>query len=370
MANTTTLEGILAASGEKPAAAPTPTPTPSGPDPMNWSGYGWSYSGTRPDGQGNLDYVYVDAEGNEHFGFAGKDTNPKTAGTNPTGAAGATGTTGTALTAAQQQAQQNTLAAVMGVFTQYGLTSLADKIKQYVKDGYTGDTIAILLRDTEEYKQRFPAMSTLAAKGRAISESSYIQYEQTAAQLERQYGLPSGMLSGSVTELLQKDISATEMAERVQLASANSLMAPKELKDTLTNYYGINAGGLTAYFLDPDIAAPLLEKQSAAARIGSEAVRQGVAMDVYGAENLQELGITQQQAAQGFQQVASSRELFSGVGDITSEQEMVKGLLAGDQTAIANVNRAAGARKARFQQGGEYLATSGGAVGLGSAATS
>lgn len=364
MANTTTLEGILAASGNQPDA--TPMPTPSGFDPMNWSGYGWSYSETRPDGQGNLEYVYTDAEGNEHFGFAGKDTDPKTAGTNLTGAAGATGTT---LTVAQQQAQQNTLAAVMGVFTQYGLTSLADKIKQYVKDGYTGDTIAILLRDTEEYKQRFPAMSTLAAKGRAISESSYIQYEQTAAQLERQYGLPSGMLSGSVTELLQKDISATEMAERVQLASANSLMAPKELKDTLTNYYGINAGGLTAYFLDPDIAAPLLEKQSAAARIGSEAVRQGVAMDVYGAENLQELGITQQQAAQGFQQVASSRELFSGAGDITSEQEMVKGLLAGDQTAIANVNRAAGARKARFQQGGEYLATSGGAVGLGSAAT-
>lgn len=271
--------------------------------------------------------------------------------------------------AANDAAKQNAIATLKGIFNTYGLSSLYGKIEQYVQQGYSGDTVAIMLRAEPEYAARFPAMAELASKGRAISEAAYIDYERTAAQFEKQYGLPSGMLTGNVTNLLKNDISATEMAERVQMAASNSLLAPQELKDTLSKYYGISGGGLAAYFLDPTIAEPILQKQAAAARIGSEALRQGIGMDVYGAENLQSLGVSQEQARQGFQQVAGARELFSGVGDLTSEQEMISGLLAGNQEAMAGVQRAAGARKARFQQGGEYLATSGGAVGLGTAAT-
>lgn len=271
--------------------------------------------------------------------------------------------------AADDAAKQNAIKTLQGIFNTYGLSSLYEKIKQYVQEGYSADTVAIMLRDTDEYRQRFPAMKTLASKGRAISEAAYIDYERTASQFEKQYGLPSGMLTGNVTKLLENDISATEMAERVQMASANSLMAPQELKDTLSKYYGISGGDLAAYFLDPTIAEPILQKRAASARIGSEALQQGIGLDVYGAENLQSLGVSQEQARAGFQQIAGARELFSGAGDITSENEMIQGLLAGNQEAMAGVQRAAGARKARFQQGGEYLATSGGAIGLGSAAT-
>jgi len=271
--------------------------------------------------------------------------------------------------AAKAQDQQNTLKKLQGIFTQYNLTSLYSKIEEYVKQGYSSDTIQVMLRDTAEYKDRFPAMAELAKKGRAISEASYIDYERTAAQLETQYGLPKGMLMGNVTKLLTGDVSATEMAERVQLASANSLMAPKELKQTLQDYYGIGNGGLTAYFLDPAVAEPLLQKQAASARIGSEALRQGIGLDVYGAENLQSLGITQDTAKQGFQQIAGLQELTSGAGDVTNNQEMVAGLLAGDQGAVAGLQRTAGSRVARFQQGGSFLSDKGGASGLGSAAT-
>jgi hypothetical protein len=258
---------------------------------------------------------------------------------------------------------------LQGVFAQYNLTSLYNKIQEYVQQGYSDATIQVMLRDTDEYKARFPAMAELAKKGRAIDEASYINYERTAAQLETQYGLPKGMLTGNVTKMLVGDVSATEMADRVQLASANSLMAPKELKDTLSNYYGIGAGGLTAYFLDPNVAEPLLQKQAAAARIGSEAVRQGIGLDVYGAENLQELGITQDAAKQGFEQIAGLQELTSGVGDTTSNKEMIAGLLAGDQEAVQNLTRASQSRTARFQQGGQYLASQAGVTGLTSAAT-
>lgn len=265
--------------------------------------------------------------------------------------------------------QQNTIASLQAIFAGYGLQSLYGKIQQYVKDGYSGDTVSLMLRDTDEYKQRFPAMSALAAKGRAISEASYIDYERTAAQFEKQYGLPSGMLSGNVTSLLSNDVSAAELLDRVQLASANSLMAPPELRQTLQNFYGIGQGGLTAYFLDPTVAEPLLQKQAATAQIGAEAMRQGVDLGLDTATQLQQLGVTNQMARQGFQQVAGSNELFSGAGDITSQGEMIQGLLAGDQTALQNVNRAVGARKARFEGNGDYLTAQQGMTGLQSAAT-
>ena len=266
--------------------------------------------------------------------------------------------------------QQNAIAALKTTFSQYGLDSLYGKIEGYVKDGYTADTVAMMLRTTDEYKQRFPAMATLAAKGRAINEASYINYETTAAQFEQQYGLPKGMLTGNVTKLLENDISPVEMQERVQLASANSLMAPPELRQTLQNYYGIGDGGLTAYFLDPAVAAPLLQKHAAAAQIGAAGLQQGIGVDMGTAEGLTDLGVTQSMAQQGFQQIAAAQELTTGAGDTTTNKEMTAGILGQDQNALRNVQRAEQSRVARFQGGGQYAADRSGVVGLGSAATS
>ena len=227
----------------------------------------------------------------------------------------------------------------------------------------------ILIRTTPEYKQRFPAMAALAAKGRAISESEYIAYESAASTLERRYGLPRGMLMGNVTNLLENEVSAAELNDRVLLASAASVQAPQDIRDQFKQYYGIDQGGLTAYFLDPEKAQPLLEKQYAAAVIGTEAARQGVGVDVYGAENLQMLGVSQEQAREGFGRVAGARDLTSGRGDIVTEKELIAGTLAGDQAAQQATQRAIGGRLGRFQGGGEFLQTQQGAVGLGTAAT-
>jgi hypothetical protein len=177
------------------------------------------------------------------------------------------------------------------------------------------------------------------------------------------------MLMGNVTGLLTNEVSATEMNDRVMLASAASIQAPSELKNTFMDYYGISEGGLTAYFLDADKATPLLEKQYASSLIGVEATRQGVGIDVYGAENLQGLGVTQEQARQGFGQVARQSSFSEGRGDVVNKNQLIAGNLAGDTQAQKDIERAAGGRLGRFQGGGEFLSTNQGAVGLGSAAT-
>ena len=275
-----------------------------------------------------------------------------------------------AVRAAQEaQRQQNATATMKALLESYNLSSLYDTVVNFIKQGYDPEAISVLIRTTPEYKTRFPAMEELAKKGRAISEAEYISYEQTASGLERRYGLPEGMLMGNVTKLLTNEVSASELNDRVLLASAASIQAPQDIKDQFKNYYGIDTGGLTAYFLDPDVATPLLEKRYAATIIGNEASRQGIGIDVYGAENLQALGVSQDQAREGFGIVAASKGLSQGRGDVVTQEEMIQGTLAGNQAAQQGIERARNARLGRFSGGGEFVQTQQGATGLGSAAT-
>lgn len=271
--------------------------------------------------------------------------------------------------AATRREQDQAMAQIKAIFNTYGLSTLYSKIEGYVRAGYNADTVALMLRETPEYQARFPAMKTLTGRGRAISEADYIGYEQGAAGLEQQYGLPKGMLMGNVTGLLEADVSVVELKDRVTLASAASLSAPQELKDTLSKYYNIGSGGLAAYWLDPAIATPLLEKQYATAQIGAEALRQNIGLDLSIASELQGLGVTQEAARTGFGEVANQKGFSSGAGDTASQDTLIKANIGGNAAAKQEVERVAGSRIGRFQQGGEFLSDKGGAAGLGSAAT-
>lgn len=275
-----------------------------------------------------------------------------------------------AVRAAQEaQRQQNATAVMRGLLTEYGMTALYDRVVGFIKDGYEPDAIMVLIRTTPEYKQRFPAMDALARKGRAMSEGAYIEYERTASGLERRYGIPEGMLMNSVTDLLTNEVSAAELNDRVLLASAAAIQAPDDVKNTFSQFYGIDTGGLTAYFLDPDRATPLLEKQYASSIIGTEAARQGVGIDVFGAENLASLGVTQEQARQGFGRVQASAALTQGRGDVVTQQELISGTFAQNEQSLQAIERAARARAGRFQEGGGFTETAQGVSGLGTAAT-
>jgi hypothetical protein len=260
--------------------------------------------------------------------------------------------------------QNAAMEAVKAAFSQYGLESLYAKITEYAKMDWSADTIAIALRQTPEYKKRFPAAEVLASRGRAISEADYINYERTAASLEQQYGIPKGMLMGNVTNLLTNEVSALELGDRVQLAAANSLTAPQDLKDTMMRYYNLDPSNLTAYYLDPSIALPYLEKRSAAAALGVEAYRQGIGIDVVMAEDLQGLGINTAQARQGFAEVAGSTGLQAGKGETVTQGELVKGTF-GNEAAANKVERVAKSRAARFAGGGGFVDSAAGISGLG-----
>lgn len=267
----------------------------------------------------------------------------------------------------QQAAVRDSLSSM---FNQFGLSSLYGKIVEWAKQDYSADTIMLMLRQTTEYKQRFPAMEALAQKGRGISEADYIGYERTAANYEQMYGLPQGMLTGNVTNLLVNDMSVAELEDRVQLAAAASVTAPQDFKDEMRDRFGLSAGGLTAYYLDPDVALPLLEKQYAMAVIGTEARRQGVdgiSTDYLGL--LQNQGVTQEQAKANFGEVAYAEGLTTGAGETATTMDLAESAFGTSADAQKKVQRVAGSRVARFQQGGGYAATREGLTGLGGSST-
>lgn len=265
--------------------------------------------------------------------------------------------------------EQNATATMKALLESYNLMSLYNTVVDFIKKGYDAESVSVLIRTTPEYKQRFPAMERLASKGRAISEAEYIEYEQTSSNLERRYGLPAGMLMTNVTDLISNEVSLAELNDRVLLASSAALQAPQDVRQQFQEYYGIDSGGLTAYFLDPQVATPLLERQAAAAVIGAEARRQDIGVDRATAEYLQSLGVSQEQARTGFGQVAQAAPLTQGRGDVVNQEQLIKGTLAGDQKAQGDIERAIGARKGRFEGGGGFVQTQAGTSGLGSAAT-
>jgi len=252
-------------------------------------------------------------------------------------------------------------AVVTGLFNEYGLGSLLPVITRYAQQGYNADAVMTLLREEPAYKARFPAMAALSAKNRGITEGAYIEYERTSAALERQYGLPQGMLMNNVTTLLSNEVSLQELNERVVLASAASVNAPEGLKETFRDFYGVDA--LAAYFLDPDVAQPLLEKQYATAQIGLEARRQNVGLQVDMATQLQELGLSSEQARAGFQQVRRFEGLSAGRGDTVQQPRMIEGVF-GNQEAAQDIERAQSSRLGRFRGGGGFVAEREGVSGL------
>lgn len=249
------------------------------------------------------------------------------------------------------------------VFKQYGLGSLAGKIYDYVKNGYSADTISILLQDTKEYKQRFAANEARVKAGLPVlSPADYINTENSYRQLLRQSGLPEGFYdkNSDFTEWLAKDVSPTEIQSRVDLATQATALANPYYKQALSQM-GIGTGDMAAYFLDPDRAIPILQKNAATAQIGAAALQQGLTFDKSYAEQLATSGVSADQAQQGYSQVANELNTMRDLGNIYGSQWTQQQ----SEESVFGTNAAATAQKAGLlnRERGAFTGASGGARG-------
>lgn len=203
------------------------------------------------------------------------------------------------------------------VFAGYGLEALAPDILKMVQQGYDGSTITYLLRQTDSYKQRFAGNEIRVKNGYAALEpSEYLQLEQAYKNAAQAYNLPATFYDnpGDFADLIGKDISGKEFADRAAHAFKYAQASSPATKSLLFEYYGITDSQITAYFLDPTKAQAIIDRQAAAIDIGAEAARQGLVESRARAENFADLGVGADRAAAGYAQAAYAQQ--SGQLDI------------------------------------------------------
>jgi hypothetical protein len=202
-------------------------------------------------------------------------------------------------------------------FNKYGLTGLANKIKELAIAGATEATITLQLQETPEYQQRFAANADRLKKGLSVlTPAEYVNVEDSYRQVLRAYGLKQFDNDAYVRQFIANDMSPTELSNRVVTAVQRVQNADPAIVAQLKQYYGIGAPDMVAYVLDPQQQFQKIERQIAASEIGVAAGRQGLTAGVSVAEQLAAQGVTEAEARKGYATIADILPTAEKLSDI------------------------------------------------------
>ena len=238
--------------------------------------------------------------------------------------------------------------------------------------GATDEEIAQQLPTTAQFKARHAWYDARQAAGLPqISVAEALSYERQTIQMFRSAGLPEGFYDepSDFADLIAKDVSVAELSQRVRIAEDAVYNAPAQERAELERLYGIGPGNLAAYWIDPDKALPTITRKYESARRSGTALRAGYGTLAQGeAESLVDQGITQEQATQGFSDLARSQELFRSLdaGETEIDRETQLGAtFSGDAAAKRKIEDRQKRRTNVFEQGGGFSVGQQGISGLG-----
>ena len=172
------------------------------------------------------------------------------------------------------------------------------------------------------WQTRFSGNQARIAAGlQPLDPATYIQNEQSYKQVMTMAGIPNNsplMTTDYLGNLMAMDVSPAEVKMRVDTATAAIQNEDPQVIQQLQSQYGLSTASLMTHLLDPKVAAPVIQQEYNAATIGAEAARAGANIAYGGtgplsAMSLAAQGITQAQAAQGFQQIASQTPAFQSL---------------------------------------------------------
>lgn len=261
-------------------------------------------------------------------------------------------------------ANRDAAKALVDLFTQYGLGSLAARIVGFIQAGYSSDTITLELQKTPEYKTRFAANEARVKKGLpALSPAEYVATERSYRDLMASAGLPLGFYDSKTDfqKFLENDISPTELKGRIDVANDAVRRAPKQTLDYFKQWY--SDGDLVAYALDANVAAPLIEQRIKAAEAAGLAKNFGTSISKTSAEVIGGTGQNFDQIQQGLSFVAQEAQttdklsqIYNGP-DVTAD-DLVKEVFQNDATAAGNRKKLASQERAAFSKSGGLTAAS------------
>lgn len=277
--------------------------------------------------------------------------------------------------AALAQSRTDAFSRLRSLLSRVGLTDLEGAVQQVITGGQVDltDSNAILfaIRDQPAYQRRFSGNTARARKGLPeLDPSSYVQLEEAYRELMRNNGLPAGFYdqNDDFTKFIENDVSVSELNDRIQNGYRAVQDADPEVKRQMRELYGVDEGGLTAYFLDPQRASPLLARQAQAARIAARGREQaGLQLGAGTAEELVARGVTPEEAQQAFARRAELSGLYAEMGgeemEMLTEAQKLGATFGYDVAAQQELERRKARRRAEFAGGGQFARTTGATSG-------
>jgi hypothetical protein len=278
--------------------------------------------------------------------------------------------------------QLDAFALLKSVFTSYGLAEMVPSITKLMQANVGPNQAALMLKTDPNYNgpylKRFAGNTARVAAGKnALDESTYLTLENRFREQLSAYGQDKYATQDEFAALIGNDIAPTELGSRLDLAVNQVQNADPNILNTLKQFYPtISQADLVGYFLKPDQALVDLTQKVTASEIGAAALQQNLTpLTTDRMLELQKLGVTQDTARTGFQNVATvlpeAKKLSSiyGEADInytqqTGEEEFLQGtasaarkrrqlaqLEKGSFSGDSGVDTARGSSLARNMQG-------------------
>lgn len=212
--------------------------------------------------------------------------------------------------------QQTASSIISAQLQSWGLSSLAGKVSDLIRQGLNNDAITLQLQNTNEYKQRFAGNDARIKKGlAALSPAEYIATENSYRQVLQQYGLPATFYDSQddFRQFLENDVSPDEVKTRAATAQQVWLGTDEATKQTWRDFYGLSDGAAIASILDEKTALPIVQRMAATAQAGGMATRNGLQADKGRLESYVDQGITTNQLAQGFSEIGQTRDTDNAI---------------------------------------------------------
>lgn len=211
---------------------------------------------------------------------------------------------------------------MMLLLEQYGLGSLAGVLQGLILDGITDQaSLMLALQQTQEWKDRFAGNEMLAQNGvPVLSVAEYLAVERSYAQILKNHGLPAGFYDdpADFAKWIGNSVSANELNQRATMYSDLAKREDPAIIEQLKSM-GLSEGDILAHLMDPSRAMPLLQKKYQTTLIGAAARRQGVVGDNEYLGHLSDIGVTEQQAIQGYGVIGENLSTLDTLGDIHGE---------------------------------------------------
>jgi len=212
-----------------------------------------------------------------------------------------------------QEKRQSAYQTLKDEFTKYGLgdDKFLSQVKNLILTGTPSSEATLKLRGTQEYAERFAGNQERRNAGKNVyDEATYLSLENQYRETFGAYGL-NNLLGDTKTaqaklaQYIGQDKSPLEIKKRVQMA-VEQVQNRTDVRLMFAEYYPqITDKDLVSYFLEPKDTLASLESKVSIASIGSTAMRQGLVADIGTSQALSEMGVTEDQAAAGYKNVAA-----------------------------------------------------------------